>query len=173
MRSSSAMRDDRDTAGDQEADAASTFLTFDLGAQSLGVEVRHVREILDMQKITRLPNAPHDVHGVVDVRGASVPIVDLKSRLGVPPSELGPDARIVVLEVEAGAARQPIGILADRVRNVDLIGDDEIEPAPGAEIGAWDASTLRGLVRRDGDLIVLVDLRKVFGGERRGLPEFC
>ena len=67
-----------------EEDISSTYLTFDLGDQTLGVEVRHVREILDLQKITRLPNAPMDVLGVVDVRGTSVPIIDLRARLGLP-----------------------------------------------------------------------------------------
>ena len=145
-----------------EEDASSTYLTFDLGAQILGVEVRHVREILDMQHITRLPNAPHDVLGVVDVRGASVPVIDLHARLGIPPLGDSPDARIVVIEIAAAAARRPVGILADRVRNVDQIPEDEIEPCPDIGAGHWDSSSLKGLSRRGSDLVVLIRLDRIF-----------
>ena len=154
--------DQLDTDQVVEEDSSSTYLTFDLGEQTLGVEVRHVREIIDRQKITRLPNAPMDVLGVVDVRGVSVPIIDLRARLGVPFGELGGDARIVVLEI--GPDRKPLGIEADRVRNVDQIGADEIEPVPSTGIGAPKTSALLGLSRRGADLIVLIDLDQIFGG---------
>ncbi|MFC0200302.1 chemotaxis protein CheW [Paracoccus rhizosphaerae] len=144
-----------------EEDASSTYLTFDLSEQILGVEVRHVREILDMQRITRLPNAPHDVLGVVDVRGASVPVVDLKARLGIPAIDDSPDARIVVIDF-ADASHSPFGILADRVRNVDQIPGDEIEPCPGIGAGHWDSSSLKGLSRRGSDLVVLIRLDRIF-----------
>jgi purine-binding chemotaxis protein CheW len=148
-----------------EDDASSTYLTFDLGEQSLGVEVRHVREILDRQCITRLPDAPTEVLGVVDVRGACVPIVDLKGRLGIPPKELGEDARIVVFQIREGSGTRPLGVLADRVRNVDAIPDAEIEPAPSVGFGRWDSRHLRGISRRGRDLVVLIELERVLGGD--------
>jgi len=146
-----------------EEDSSATYLTFDLGEQTLGVEVRHVREILNMQRITRLPNAPMDVQGVVDVRGTSVPVVDLKSRLGIPSIDCGQEARIVVIEIGSGAERKPLGILADRVRNVDQIPADEIEPCPSVGVGHWDNSVLKGLSRRGSELIVLIHLDRIFG----------
>lgn len=152
-----------DQIAEGEEDSSSTYLTFDLGEQTLGVEVRHVREILDMQKITRLPNAPMDVQGVVDVRGVSVPVVDLKARLGIAAIESGQDARIVVIEIAAGAERKPLGILADRVRNVDQIPASEIEPCPSIGVGHWDSSILQGLSRRGQDLVVLIRLDRIFG----------
>lgn len=167
---------DQGTETEGEDEASSTYLTFDLGEQILGIEVRHVREILDMQRITRLPNAPHEVLGVVDVRGASVPIVDLKDRLGIPPLELGEEARIVVIEIDAdpdqgaGAGRKPIGLLADRVRNVDQIGREAIEPSPHVGVGHWDARILKGLSRRGRDLVALLDLDRVFDRGSDGLP---
>ncbi len=144
-----------------EEDISSTYLTFDLGDQTLGVEVRHVREIIDPQKITRLPNAPMDVLGVVDVRGTSVPIIDLRARLGLPHTEFGGEERIVVLEI--GPDRKPLGVEADRVRNVDQITAAEIEPVPGTGAGSWDARVLQGLWRRGDDLVVLVDLDRILG----------
>lgn len=152
-----------DQGTEVEEDSSSTYLTFDLGEQTLGVEVRHVREILDMQRITRLPNAPMDVLGVVDVRGASVPVLDLKSRLGIPSIDGSEEARIVVIEITIGSQRKPLGILADRVRNVDQIPADEIEPCPSIGIGQWDTSILEGLSRRGSELIVLIRLDRIFG----------
>lgn len=152
-----------DSVMEVEDDTSSTYLTLDLGEQILGIEVRHVREILDMQKITRLPNAPMDVQGVVDVRGASVPIIDLKNRLGILPTDVGAETRIVVIEIEAKGSRKPVGILADRVRNVEQIGAAEIEAVPDAGIDSWDARILEGLWRRGLDLVALIDLDQIFG----------
>ena len=149
----------------EEEDSSSTYLTFDLGEQTLGVEVRHVREILDMQRITRLPNAPMDVLGVVDVRGTSVPVLDLKARLGISSFESSDDAQIVVIEFADGSQRKPLGILADRVRNVDQIPADEIEPCPSIGAGHWDSSVIAGLSRRGSDMIVLIRIERIFGGK--------
>jgi purine-binding chemotaxis protein CheW len=155
-----------------EEDTCSTYLTFDLGTQTLGIEVRNVREILDMQKITPLPNAPSEVQGVVDVRGSSVPVIDLKSRLGIHSIEDGQDARIVVIEIAEGASRKPLGILADRVRNVAQIAASDIEPCPSVGNGHWDSSVLQGISRSGSDLIVLIQLDKLFGnGSVIDLPE--
>ena len=163
--------DELDSSTEVEDDASSTYLTFDLGEQILGVEVRHVREILDMQKITRLPNAPMDVRGVVDVRGTSVPIIDLKNRLGVPATEGGEEARIVVVEIDTGAGPKPLGVLADRVRNVEQIPAEDIEPSPSVGVANWDSSIIHGLFRRGSDLVVLVDLERILGraGRNNGL----
>lgn len=150
-----------DQGVEDEEDLSSTYLTFDLGGQTLGVEVRHVREILDRQRITRLPNAPMDVEGVVDVRGRSVPILDLKSRLGLASCDGDDDVRIVVLEI--GGTRQPIGIIADRVRNVDVIPQAEIEPVPSTGLHGWDTRDLQGLSRRGDDLVVLLDIARILG----------
>ena len=148
---------------DEEEDTSSTYLTFDLGTQTLGVEVSNVREILDMQKITPLPNAPLEVQGVVDVRGSSIPVIDLKARLGIPAIEGSEDARIVVIEVAQGDARKPLGILADRVRDVDQISAEDIEPCPSVGDGQWDSRVLQGISRSGSDLIVLIRLDQLFG----------
>lgn len=148
---------------DVEEDDSSTYLTFDLGGQTLGVDVRFVREIIDVKKITPLPNAPSEVLGVVDVRGQSVPIVDLCRRLGVAPGDWAEEARMVVLEFASGSRHRQVGIQADRVRNVDQIAPAEIEAIPREGFGHWDADVLLGLSRRNEDLVVLIDLQGIFG----------
>ncbi|MFN3613726.1 MAG: chemotaxis protein CheW, partial [Rubrimonas sp.] len=78
----------------------STYVTFELAGQVFAVDVAHVREVLDMQPIARLPNAAGDVLGMIDVRGESIAVIDLPSRLGIMRSEAEADARIVVLEMQ-------------------------------------------------------------------------
>lgn len=148
---------------DVEEDESSTYLTFDLGGRTLGVDVRFVREIIDVKKVTPLPNAPSEVLGVVDVRGQSVPIVDLCRRLGVAPGDWAEEARMVVLEFASGGRHRQVGIQADRVRNVDQIAPAEIETIPREGFGHWDADVLLGLSRRNEDLVVLIDLQGIFG----------
>lgn len=165
MRADTAMRDEApDGVEAAEDDPSSTFLTFDLGGQTVGVSVSAVREILDRQKVTRLPNAPMEVEGVIDVRGASVPIYDLAPRLGLGAGEDGPDTRMIVFEREGARA---FGVVADKVREVFRIEPDAIEPPPAFEQGG-EPALLLGLCRRDGALVVLLAADCLFDGERGG-----
>lgn len=142
------------------ADAASTFLAFDLGGQRLGVSVERVREILDLQPMTRLPDAPHEVRGVIDVRGASVPILDLAARLGLDAAEAGPEARVIVFDLGEAGRPRAFGVLADRVRDVRRIAPEAIEPPPTLAGGRGAAT--RGLARVEDGLVVLLDLDRLF-----------
>lgn len=153
-----------ETIDEAEEEASSTYLTLDLGGQILGISVQNVREILDPQRITRLPNAPTDVFGVADVRGLSVPIIDIKSKLGICGGEAGDDARIVVLELKIDGEARTLGIEADCVRKVEQIPRAEIEPVPVHVSSNWDSQLIDGLYRRDGDLVVLIDIDRLLGG---------
>ncbi|RYH00957.1 hypothetical protein EU805_16000 [Salipiger sp. IMCC34102] len=146
-----------------EDEVSSTYLTLELGGQRLGLDVRHVREVLDAQAITPLPNAPGDVLGVVDVRGTSVPILDIRARLGMVAEMSGTEGRIVVLELGRAEEPYPIGIQADRVHKVEQIAADTIEPVPRRGLGGWDARALKGLCRTDKDLVVLIDVDALMG----------
>lgn len=149
-------------ADEDEGDLSSTYLTFDLGGQMFGIHVRYVREVLDCQAITQIPNAPIEVLGIVDVRGTSVPIVDVEAQLGARGGQKDEDARIVVLEFDCEGEVSPLAIQADRVRNVEQIRPDAIEQVPTRGIGTWDASALSGLYRQGTELVVLIDANRMF-----------
>ena len=151
-----------------------TYVTFDLGGQTLGVEVRHVREILDTVSITRLPNTPHELEGVVDIRGESIPIVDMGSRLGLPRMDDGEETRIIVFEIVQDGVVRPCGILADRVRDVTQIWQEELEDPPKVVGANWDSGLLSGFARHAELLILLLNLDRVFGGSGFGQldPDF-
>lgn len=142
---------------------AGTYVTFDLGGQVLGVEVRHVREILDTVVISRLPNTPHEIEGVVDIRGESIPIVDMGSRLGLPRQEDGEETRIIVFEIVSQGVVRPVGVLADKVRDVTQIWQEELENPPKVVGSSWDSDLLSGFARHADLLILLLNLERVFG----------
>ncbi|MFK7944980.1 MAG: chemotaxis protein CheW [Paracoccaceae bacterium] len=142
---------------------AGTYVTFDLGGQVLGVQVHHVREILDTVSISRLPNTPHEIEGVVDIRGESIPIVDMGSRLGLPRQDDCEETRIIVFEIVADGAVRPVGVLADRVRDVTQIWQEELESPPTVVGSNWDSELLGGFARHAGLLILLLNLDRVFG----------
>ena len=142
---------------------AGTYVTFDLGGQVLGVQVHHVREILDTVSISRLPNTPHEIEGVVDIRGESIPIVDMGSRLGLPRQEDGEETRIIVFELVVDDVVRPVGVLADKVRDVTQIWQEELESPPTVVGSSWDSELLGGFARHAGLLILLLNLDRVFG----------
>ena len=142
---------------------AGTYVTFDLSGQILGVEVRHVREILDQVSINRLPNAPHEIEGVIDIRGESIPVMDMGSRLGLPRSPDGEDTRIIVFEFVKDEDVQPVGVIADRVRDVTQIYGEEIEMPPEVVGTSWQSDHLLGFARHAGSLILLLNMQQVFG----------
>ena len=142
-----------------------TFVTFDISAQTFGVEVSYVREILDHIEIARIPNIRPDIEGIIDIRNESVPIMDIGSRLGMHNLETGADTRIIIFETRIDGVARPIGILADRVRDVTQIPSSEIEVPPDAVGGIGSGNVLAGLARHNGLLIALLDIRSILSSE--------
>jgi len=151
-----------ETAAAQYA-ATTTFVLFELSGQKFGVDVGHVREILDNQTITPMPNAASGCIGVADTRGESIPVIDLAHRFGMTPADATEETRIVVFEIPAGNARQPIGVRADRVLSVLPLEIGEIEPAPACAFAGLDGAGVEGLVRRDGALVTLLRVDRLLG----------
>jgi purine-binding chemotaxis protein CheW len=154
----------------ERGDLTSTYVTFDMGAQSLATDVGVVREILDMQEVAPLPNAGSELLGMIDVRGEGLAVLDLQSKLGLRCNDDSPDRRIIVLEIGEGT-KKSIGIIADRVRNVTEIAADQIEPAPAVP-GSWDSSVLEGVARIDGRLVYILSFTKLLAADMRGPFDF-
>ena len=123
-----------------------TFVTFDISEQTFGVEVSYVREILDHIEISRIPNIRPDIEGIIDIRNESVPIMDIGSRLGMQNLETGADTRIIIFETTMDGEARPIGILADRVRDVTQIPSTEIEAPPEA-VGGIGSGNAKNFLR--------------------------
>ncbi len=156
----------RASPDDEEgAAAAATLLTFDLAGQKLAVDVRQIREILDLQPIARVPNAASDVLGVIDVRGEAITMIDLGDRLGMHRSGLAQDARIIVLELGPANALQVAGFEADAVLSVVEVAPEAIEPVPVPTATRWRGAAVTGMTRLDGALFMIVDLEALLATE--------
>ncbi len=134
-------------------------LIFSLGEEDYGLDVNFVREIVRLPPfITRVPNAPSSVRGVINLRGSIVPVFDMRLKMEVSERDLTDKARIVVLTWN----EMLFGILVDAVKEVSNICDGQIEPAPQLNL-SMERKYLLGVAKRnDGRLIVLLDLPALF-----------
>lgn len=153
------------TDWDEEREASAVdgdYLSFILANEEYAVPITSLREIVRPIPITEVPRTPPYVLGVLTLRGAVLPVLDLRIRLGLPVGEEQRAARILVIETDDG----PAGILADRVAEVVRIGNEPLEPPPGA-LGAG-AELLNGIIRRDGRMLIVLNLEAALRVEGAG-----
>ena len=135
------------------------FLTFSLGEEEYGIDILKVQEIKGYMPTTRIPNSPQEVCGVLNLRGAIVPIVDLRRKFHLEPAEYDQFTCIVVVVQE-----KVMGIIVDSVSEVMNIAPSDIQPPPNFGYGTT-TSALRGMARVNEKLIILLDIDTVLLGE--------
>ncbi|HEX8694343.1 MAG TPA: chemotaxis protein CheW [Longimicrobium sp.] len=138
------------------------LVTFKVGGEEFGLDVFQVHEILRWQEPTPVPKAPAFVEGVLDVRGALVPVVDLRKRFEVPSLAYDDDTRIVLVDFQG----ERLGLVVDAVTEVLRAPETAVSPPP-AFFKGLSAEFLRGLVRLEGRLVVLLDLEKILSSQER------
>ncbi|MFP4541391.1 MAG: chemotaxis protein CheW [Opitutales bacterium] len=145
------------------------YLTFRLGDELFAINVFKAREVLDVTHITRVPTAPDYMRGVVNVRGSSIPVVDLRKRFGLPPVADSKHTRIIVMDLEMDDSHLILGGLADSVHEVIELEASEINDPP--TIGMrWRTDLILGMGRRDDQFIIILDIEKILSeGEARTL----
>lgn len=144
------------------------FVTLGIESEIFAVPVETVVEILDRQSVFRIPEAPSYLVGLIDVRGRSVPLIDLRLKLGLPAAAATENTRILVLEVMVAGKVIVLGLIADRVFEVMALGYDQIEAPP--DIGVpWRSEYIRGIGRRGSSFVVIFDLPKLFSTDARVL----
>src|SRR5258708_30855913 len=136
---------------------ARELIAFRIGAQDFCVDVMSVREIRGWTPATALPQSPSYVRGVINLRGAVLPIVDLAARLGFGLSE--PSARHVIIVTQVG--NQVVGLLVDAVSDILTVTDDVIQPTPHIASEAAKAF-VRGILTIEDRMISLIELDSVF-----------
>jgi purine-binding chemotaxis protein CheW len=146
------------------AEPVTQYVTLGIASEIFAVEVGRVHEILDFGPVVRLPNAPAHILGMIDVRRRAVPVVDLRVKLGLSPTEATEHSRIIVLDVTIGNRAVVLALLADRVYEVTDLTDHAIEPPP--DIGMrWRSDYIQGVGRRGSDFVIIFDLSRLFSGE--------
>jgi len=133
------------------------ILSFRLGSEEYAVLVESVREVLKRRELTLVPNTPDYIPGVIPLRGTMLPVIDLCIRLGITPGVRDEKSRIVVVSPD----EEDVGLIVDRVTGVHRIREDEIKPPP--ENIEHGGELLRGIVRNDDKLYIVLDLVKAVG----------
>jgi purine-binding chemotaxis protein CheW len=143
------------------------LVVFDLLDEHYGVDVAAVESIVKLQPITAIPQTPDYVEGVISLRGAVLPVIDLRKRFGFPAGEASKDTRIVVVEMEGKA----VGMMVDAVSEVLRVAQEDIELPPSIVNTADDgsgsgANFVTGIAKVGERLIVLLDLGQVLNVDR-------
>ena len=147
-----------------EASNANQYLTFTLDSEQYAIGVSKVREVLEHTKITRLPRTADFMKGIINLRGAGVPVIDLRLKFGLAETPITKDTSIIVMEVESPEGSIIVGDLADAVHEVVEIEAGSIEPAPrfGTRLSA---EFINGVGKKDDAFVILLDMDKVFNAE--------
>ncbi|NLT22822.1 MAG: chemotaxis protein CheW [Syntrophorhabdus sp.] len=138
------------------------LVTFKLGTEEFGVDILKVQEINKMMNITKIPNAPAFIEGVINLRGKIIPIVDLRKRLGFREQPYDKSTRIIVVELEGLV----LGFIVDSVSEVLRIPANTIEPPPSMVAGI-ESEYIEGVGKLDDRLLILLELKKIFSSPER------
>lgn len=152
------------------------YLVFTLAREIFAIDILQIREIIEFGSLTEVPMMPPTVRGVINLRGAVVPVIDLSARFGRPATTVGRRTCIVIVEITQDDETQTLGVLVDGVNEVMDIPATDIEPAPafGARIRT---DFIAGMGRVDGRFVILLDVARVFSvgeiAEIGALAEAC
>ncbi len=147
---------------DAPTDEVLQLVSFTLGDEEFGVDILKVQEINRMVTVTSVPNAPVFVDGVINLRGKVIPIVDLRTRFGMPRKEHDKNTRIIVVELDG----KVIGFVVDAVSEVLRIPRSVTEPPPAVVTGV-NTDYIIAVGKLEDRLLILLDLEKVFSTEER------
>lgn len=153
-------------AGKQEVAALATeeparqYLTFLLGGEMFAIGILNIKEIIEYGNLTEVPMMPEFIRGVINLRGAVVPVVDLSARFGRKRTGITRRTCIVIIEVEADDGTQDVGVVVDSVSEVLEIPSGEIEPAPsfGTRIRA---DFIAGMGKVNGKFVIVLSVDNV------------
>ena len=132
------------------------LVTFCLGEEEFGFDIFKVKEINKMMEMTKVPNSPPSVKGVINLRGTVTPVIDMRDKLGMIEKEYDKDTRIIVVE----SNEKNIGFIVDEVREVLRINSNIIEPPPEMVSGI-NSEYITNIAKLDDRLLILIDIEKI------------
>lgn len=136
------------------------YLTFALGAEEYGVNILRVQGIQGWDRCTAIPNTPDFILGVINLRGAIVPIIDLRRRFGLAAAEFGPTTVVIVVKVARQRHERTLGLVVDAVSEVCNVRPEDCKPPPdfGANV---ETQFVQGLVTVNERMVILLDIDKL------------
>jgi len=144
------------------------YMTFKLGDELFAIDVAQVREVLEVSQITKVPTAPAYMRGVVNVRGQSTPVVDLRLRFGLPKAADSVHTRIIVMELQLDGEATVLGGIADSVHEVIELDPAHIDPPPSIAM-RWRTELIQGMGKRGDDFVIILDANAVFSSDELAL----
>ena len=138
---------------------------FRLDNEDYAIAITKIQEIILMKPITRIPQVPDFIEGLINLRGSVIPIVNLRKRFGLPPREIDDETRTIVVNVH----EKTVGCVVDAVTQVMRINRDQIQPPP-LGVMAVNHQYLAGLAKLDDRLMIILDIDKLFQAEELAAP---
>lgn len=146
------------------------YVTIGVANEIFAAPVTKVQEILDVRPIARLPQAPENFLGMIDVRGQGIPVLDLRLTLGLQPAPDSENTRIAVLRMGSAPNELTVGLRADRVFEVTVLDGEELDPPPAISAD-WHSHSIAGIGRRNGAFVTVLDLDRLLAATSlRPLP---
>lgn len=144
----------------QELEGQQQYLTFMLSGETYAINILCIKEIIQYSELTEVPRMPNFIRGVINLRGAVVPVIDLSARFGKLPSAVGRRNCIIIVEVAIEEGTHSVGVVVDAVNAVLEIPAGEIEPAPtfGANI---HAEFIAGMGKVNGKFVIILNIQQV------------
>ncbi len=146
------------------------YLTFKLDEEVFALDITKVREVLDFTTVTKVPQTPEFMRGVINLRGSVVPVVDMRLKFGMSRTEKTVHTCIIIAEITIDSETAVLGALADSVQEVMDLEPDSIEPAP--KIGArLNTEFIRGMGKRDSNFIMILDIDRIFSADELSIVQ--
>ena len=152
------MAEEVKAARDLSTEELLQLVSFKIGSEEYGIDILKVQEINRMSNITKVPQAPHFVDGVINLRGKVIPIINTRRKFNLEEKESDKDTRIVVVDING----EVIGLVVDSVNEVLRIANSIVEPPPNVTVESG-ADYITGVARLDDRLLILLDMGRLVG----------
>lgn len=145
----------------QTASSSLQIFTFVLQKETFAFEISEIREVIDFVPPTAIPGTPEFMLGVINIRGNAVPVIDLKLKLGIGKTVEYAGSCIIIVEVLLNGGKNSVGVVADSVKEVITIEQNQIEPPPNIGTGEKN-DFIKGIGKQNSDFIIIFDIAKIF-----------
>jgi purine-binding chemotaxis protein CheW len=159
-------------SNDQSLGQTTSFLSFKLDTENFTIPVMKIMEILEVPKITRVPQAPNFLVGVINLRGAVLPVIDTRVKFSMSPIEYTINTCILVVSIEVNDETIEVGALVDSVSEVFELNEAHIMPSPTIAT-KYRADYIKGMIQEDDHFLMVLDIDKVFSSnDLESISEF-
>ncbi len=146
------------------------YLTFKLDDEVFALDISKVREVLEFTTVTKVPQTPDFMQGVINLRGNVVPVIDMRLKFGMSETEKTVNTCVIIVEINLDGESTVLGAMADSVQEVFELESDQIEPAP--RIGTrMNTEFIKGMGKREGEFIIILDIDKVFSSDELAIVQ--